>query len=219
MATERKPVKTVDEYTQLRDLILQEKVMPNERLVEMEYAERFGTNRSSIRKALARLEQDGLVVCEPFRGAHVRRITEAEAVEMFEVRAALEVLLVRQATERATDADKKKLKSQLQKMRDVMKTKDPVAVGLASRHLRMELWRISGHSTGERLLSSLNTQLVRIWFRGITMPGRVEAMVEELAAVVDAVCAGSAAKAVTAMRRYHDAAIANLKHAISMRNA
>jgi DNA-binding GntR family transcriptional regulator len=48
------------------------------------------------------------------------------------------------------------------------------------------------------------------------MPGRSEALVEELSAAVDAVYAGSAAKAATAMRKYHDAAIANLKQAIDI---
>jgi DNA-binding GntR family transcriptional regulator len=215
MATDKREI---DEYELLRDLILREQVLPNERLVEMEYAERFGSNRSNIRKALTRLEQDGLVVCEPYKGAHVRRVTESEAVEMFEVRGALEVLLVRQVVERITDADKKVLKSLVQEMRDTLKTKDPIAVGRASRKVREELWRISGHTTGTRFLASLNTQLVRIWFRGITMPGRSEALVEELSAVVDAVFAGSAAKAATAMRKYHEAAIANLKQAIDIRS-
>jgi DNA-binding GntR family transcriptional regulator len=206
----------IDEYELLRDLILREKVLPKERLVEAEYAERFGSNRSNIRKALKRLEQDGLVVCEPYKGAHVRRVTESEAVEMFEVRGALEVLLVRQAVERITYADKKVLKSLVQEMRDTQKTKDPIVVVRASRKVREELWRISGNATGTRLLANLNTQLVRIWFRGIMMPGRSEALVEELSAAVDAVYAGSAAKAATAMRKYHDAAIANLKQAIDI---
>ena len=214
MATAKK---TIDEYALLRDLILREQVLPNERLVEMDYAERFGTNRNSIRKAFVKLEQEGLVVCEPYKGVHVRRITAAEAVEIFEVRAALEVMLVRHAVERATDADKKILKGLLQKLRDTLRTKDPIAVGRASRKVREELWRISGHSTGERLLAALNTQLVRIWFRGITMPGRAEAIVEELAVVVEHVCSGSATKAVAGMRRYHDAAISNLKHAMTIR--
>lgn len=216
MATSKK---TIDEYAFLRDLILQEKVLPNERLVEMDYAERLGTNRNNIRKAFAKLEQEGLVVCEPYKGVHVRRITEAEAVEMFEVRAALEVMLVRYAVELATEEDKKVLKMLLQKMRDTLQSKDPIAVGRTSRQVREELWRISGHKTGELLLAALNTQLVRIWFRGITMPGRAEAIVEELTLVIESVCSGSATKAVAAMRRYHEAAISNLKHAMTIRNS
>jgi DNA-binding GntR family transcriptional regulator len=213
MATNKNPV---DEYALLRDLILSEQVLPNERLVEMDYAERFGTNRSSIRKAFARLEQDGLIVIEPFRGAHVRRVTEAEAIEMYEVRGALEVLLARHAAERATDVDHKSLRALSQKLRDSLRSKDAIAVGKASRLLREDLWRISGHTTGASMLATLNTRLVRVWFRSIVVPGRSDAIVDELTAVVEAVCAGSSAKAATAMRRYHDGAISNLKHAIGL---
>ena len=217
MATAKK---TVDEYTLLRDLILQEKVYPNERLVETEYAERFGTNRSNIRKALARLEQEGLVVCEPFRGAHVRQVTEAEAIELFEVRAALEIMLVPHAVARVTAADRKVLKGLLKKMRELQSNAnvEPVAAGLASRQMRRELWRISGHNTATVLLEKLNTQLVRIWFRGIAMPGRAQAMMGGIGVVVEAVCAGSSVEAVDAMRAYHEAAISNLKLAISIKN-
>lgn len=205
-----------DEYTLLRDMILREQLMPNERLVEQDYAERFGTSRSNIRKALARLEQEGLVVQKPFHGARVRHITVSEAVEMFEIREALEVMLMKHVCERITEPDKKELKVLVQKMREAARTKDHVGVSLTSRRLREELWRISGHATCTKLLSNLKIQLVRLWYKTTAMPGRADAIVVELSAVVDAVCAASTSNAVKAMRRYHEAAIANLKRSLSV---
>jgi DNA-binding GntR family transcriptional regulator len=209
--------KTPDEYGLLRAMILKGDVMPNERLVEADYAERLGTNRANIRRAFARLEQDGLVVSEPFKGTHVRKLTEAEAIEIFEVRGALETLLIAYTAARVTDADKANLKSLVKKMKATLQKGDPLAVGRASRAVRLEMWRISGHKTGERLLENLNSQLVRVWFQGIMMPGRPEAIATEIENVVEAVCSGSVDKSVKAMRRYHDMAIANLKKAISQR--
>jgi DNA-binding GntR family transcriptional regulator len=209
--------KTPDEYGILREMILKGDVMPNERLVEADYAERLGTNRANIRRAFARLEQDGLVVSEPFKGTHVRKLTETEAVEIFEVRGALECLLIAHTTARITDADKAELKSLVKKMKATLLKGDPMAVGRASRAVRLEMWRISGHGTGERMLMNLNSQLVRVWFQAIMMPGRPEAIVTEIENVVEAVCSGTPDKAVRAMRRYHDTAIATLKKAISQR--
>lgn len=207
----------IDEYSLLRDMILREELLPKQRLVEQDFAVRFDTSRSNIRKAFARLEQEGLVVLEPFRGAHVRHITESDALEMYEVRTALEVMLMQHVCERITEADKKVLKAYVQKMREAARAKDSAAVGLASRKLREEIWRLSGHTTATKLLAGLNTQLVRIWYRTRTMPGRAEAIVQELSVVVDAICEASATKAMKAMKRYHDAAIANLKLALSMK--
>ena len=209
--------KTPDEYGLLRAMILKGDVMPNERLVEADYAERLGTNRANIRRAFARLEQDGLVVSEAFKGTHVRKLTEDEAVEIFEVRGALETLLVAHTAARATEADKTELKSLVKKMKATLTKGDPLAVVRASRAVRLEMWRISGHTTGARLLDNLNSQLVRVWFQAFMMPGRTQDIVREIEAVVDAVCSDSADKAVKAMRRYHDLAIANLKKALVQR--
>src|SRR6185437_16241581 len=89
-------------YIQLREAILKEKFLPNERLIEMDLAQEFGAGRAAIRTALARLEQDGLVERERYRGARVRLISESEAIEILEVRAALESLAARYAALKIT---------------------------------------------------------------------------------------------------------------------
>ena len=125
-----------NEYDGLREMIVTGKILPNERIVEATYAEMLGTNRANIRRALARLEQEGLIVSEPFRGARVRRVTQEEAVEIFEVRAALEVILVHHATEWATESDKERLRTLRRKLNEALPKKDPVAVGAVSRQMR-----------------------------------------------------------------------------------
>jgi hypothetical protein len=63
-----------------------------------------------VKLALGKLEQEGLVVSEPNRGARVRVISEQEALEILQVRTALESLIARQAATRATPADRKRLR-------------------------------------------------------------------------------------------------------------
>ena len=58
-----------DEYEVLRGRILRGELHPRQRLVETELAESLSSNRARIRRALARLEHDGLVAIEPYRGA------------------------------------------------------------------------------------------------------------------------------------------------------
>lgn len=207
--TEQSPAP--DEYARLRQMIIGGEILPNERIVEAHYAELLGTNRANIRKALARLEQDGLIVSEPFRGARVRRVTPDEALEIFEVRGALEVLMAQHACRLATDEDKTRLRAHRAKLKEALAKQDAVAVGRASRLLREEIWRMSGHDTAARIVSALNSQLVRLWFQSIQMPGRMAAVVEDLGDLIDAVDAGSGAKAAKAMRQYHDAAIKALR--------
>src|SRR5690606_33541755 len=82
-------------YARLRQEIVSGALRPNERLVEAELTERLGVGRAGVRTALARLEQDGLVVRERHRGAKVRLVGEQEALEILEARGALEGVAAR----------------------------------------------------------------------------------------------------------------------------
>src|SRR4029450_4583904 len=93
----------------LRDDILQGVFPPGERLIELQLSERYDVGRAAIRSALVELDAQGLVRRETNRGATVRRISVAEAVEITEARAALESLVARRAAERATEADRAEL--------------------------------------------------------------------------------------------------------------
>ena len=71
--------------------------MPNERLIESDLIDSLGVSRAAVRIILAQLENEGLVVREPNRGARVRMVSEAEAIEITQTRAALESLVAQQA--------------------------------------------------------------------------------------------------------------------------
>ena len=70
-------------------MILNGELGVGQRVPEMELAERFGVSRSPIREAVRALDAVGLVEVVPNRGAYIRRIELAEAIEVYEVRAAL----------------------------------------------------------------------------------------------------------------------------------
>ena len=82
-------------YDSLREAIVRGDLAPDARLVEAELSTTFDMSRGAVRTALIRLEQDGLVVREPHRGARVRRVSDEEAVEILQARAVLEGLAVR----------------------------------------------------------------------------------------------------------------------------
>src|SRR5260370_16945013 len=86
-----------DPTQRLREAIIAGRFFPNERLVEEDLVRRFGGTRASIRLALAVLEQQGLVVRERNRGARVRLVTEAEAIQIIDLPPMLQILLPRHA--------------------------------------------------------------------------------------------------------------------------
>jgi DNA-binding GntR family transcriptional regulator len=79
-------------YKHLKQEITNGSLMPNERIIEAEYAEMFQVSRTPVREALRMLEMDGLVKYIPKKGMIVRGLlSEDEIDEIFAIRKALEV--------------------------------------------------------------------------------------------------------------------------------
>jgi DNA-binding GntR family transcriptional regulator len=189
-------------YEKLRDAITSGDLQPSQRLVEAELSETFGLSRAAVRTALVRLEQDGLVSHERHRGAKVRLVTEEEAVEILEARAALESVAVRGAALNATKADITELRELLAQMKSLLKDGDLLRVSDVNARLHRRLLEISRNQTAIRLTATLNSQLVRFQFRTILAPGRAPQSLAEHTAVVDAVAAHDSDAAERAMRTH-----------------
>ena len=208
----------LDEYEVLRDKILRGDLHPKQRLIETDLAASLNSNRARIRRVLARLEHDGLVSIERYRGAYVRMVSEEEAMEIFEARGVLEPYLVRQTAAKATKADKARLKAMLKEMKEARERGNPVAVGRSSRKIREEMWRIAGQQTIAQILAMLNTKLIRFWYRSVMVPDRADSIEKQLDSAIRAIAEGSAERASAAMKKYHQDAMAALKHVMRLRS-
>ena len=195
-------VATNSSYEALREAIVRGDIAPDARLVEADVSSTFEMSRGAVRTALIRLEQEGLVVREPHRGARVRKVSDEEAVEILQARAVLEGLAVRQTAERIDDAGRARLQACLTRQRDLLEVGDLLGASDANADLHVALLELSGHGTALRLIHALNSQSVRYQYRTILIPGRSAASVAEHAAIVEAVVAGRPAEAEEAMRNH-----------------
>ncbi len=189
-------------YEALREAIVRGEFGGGARLVEAEVGESFAMSRGAVRTALVRLEQEGLVVREPNRGARVRHVGDDEAVEILQARAALEGLAARQAAERVDDAGAERLRGCLARHRELVEAGDLLAASDANATLHATLLELSGHATAQQLIRGLKSRTVRFQFRTILLPGRAAASHAEHRAIVDAVTEGRADDAERAMRAH-----------------
>ncbi|CCH80220.1 putative gntR-family transcriptional regulator [Nostocoides japonicum T1-X7] len=79
-----------DVYQVVRVAILEGTIGAGEQLREAQIASELGISRASVREALARLAEDGLVVKVPYRGAFVMEIEDREIAEIASVRRLVE---------------------------------------------------------------------------------------------------------------------------------
>ncbi len=78
---------------------------PGDRLREVEISERLALSRTPVREALRRLEAENIVEHRPRVGAVVRKLGQAEVVELYEMRLVLERTAAEMAAKHAAEAE------------------------------------------------------------------------------------------------------------------
>lgn len=203
-----------DAYHQLREAIVSGQFHPNERLVEAAIARRIGAGRTAVRAALVRLDQEGLVVLERNRGARVRFISDREAVEIEEVRAALEGMLARRAAERIAAADLQALHAVILEMRDRVAAADSLGYSELNAKFHHRIWEAADQPTASLMVGSLKSQGIRFQYQTALRPGRARRSLREHEAIFSALKAHDPDAAEAAMRTHLAEVLDTLRWAI-----
>jgi DNA-binding GntR family transcriptional regulator len=202
-----RPISVVDA---IRDAIADGEFAANQRLIESDLSERFGASRGNVRTALVQLSSEGLVERMPNRGARVRAVSLAEAIEITEVRMALEGLCAAKATERLTDEDRERLRGIGAAMQDAVATGDLLGYSDLNRQLHALIRTLGGQATAQAILERLRGQNVRHQFRLAMLPGRAAVSLPQHLEMIDALCAGDPDAAEAAVRRHLQSVIDTL---------
>ncbi len=96
IAVERRSL-SVQVADALRELIIANEYPQGRQLRQDEVARRLGVSHIPVREAFQLLEAEGLITNVPYKGAIVTRLSAEEIQEYFDIRATLEVDLLRRA--------------------------------------------------------------------------------------------------------------------------
>lgn len=180
----------------LRMAILSGELPPGTPVIEAELAARLGASRTPVREALRRLETAGLLEPRGLRGSVVRQLDANDVACIFEIREALETLVVRRAAPKITDDELATLEHHLAEMR--AHVDDPNAM---ESHDTAFHDLILASAQGERLrrmLSEIREELISYRFLSLSDPMRRRAVLAEHAAILDALRAHDEEAAVRA---------------------
>ncbi|MDQ2962166.1 MAG: GntR family transcriptional regulator [Pseudomonadota bacterium] len=199
----RKPAAArVDEneiYRRIHAAVLDQRLQPGTKLKEVALAEVFGANRSVVRKVLARLAHNRLVVLRPNRGAVVASPSVGESRDLFAARRAIEAAIVDAVTRKIAPSDVKALRALAASERDAYYRGELRKALKLSLKFHQQLAAIAGNGVLAEFLDQLiaRTPLVVLAYRGRgTDPA---CSIDEHSQIVDAIMAGDIAKAVAAM--------------------
>jgi DNA-binding GntR family transcriptional regulator len=101
---------------EIERMILDGEIGPGAKLTEAWLSERLGVSRGPIREAFRMLEEAGLVRQEKNRGVFVRDIPLEEALEIYDLRAAMDELVGRRLAETITPEQMKKARAIVERM-------------------------------------------------------------------------------------------------------
>ncbi|MCR5023671.1 MAG: GntR family transcriptional regulator [Lachnospiraceae bacterium] len=148
-------------FNQLRLQILHGELKPGERLMEVALAEKLGVSRTPVREAIRMLEQEGLAVILPRRGAHVASIDNKQLEDMLEARRTLEAFTVNAACGRISKDQIAELRECNERFREAIKSDDTVAMADADYIFHEAIARAAGNTRIMEILQHLREQLFR----------------------------------------------------------
>ncbi|WP_240777069.1 GntR family transcriptional regulator [Nonomuraea basaltis] len=195
----------------IRDGIMRGEFVSHQRLVEADLSERFSASRSSVRSALLQLANEGLVERVQNRGARVRAVSLAEAIEITEVRMVVEGLCAAKAAERVTQVEADELRGIGTRMSQAVASGDVLGYSELNQSLHRRIRQLSGQATASGVLERLRAQIVRHQFRLAMQPGRPAVSLGEHLAIIDAVSSGDPEMAEQAARRHLRSVIETLR--------
>jgi DNA-binding GntR family transcriptional regulator len=184
----------------LRQAIFSGELVPKQRLVEADLAADYGASRGNVRVALSQLCVEGLLERVQNRGARVRAVSLDEALEITEVRAAIESLCARKAAERISEAESEELRDLARQMEDAVARGDRESYSACNQRLHARIIAVSGQQTAAATIQRLRGQAVRFQFQLARQPGRPSVSLPQHLAIIDAVCRHDPAGAADAMR-------------------
>lgn len=130
---------------------------PGSKLIEATLAEKMGVSRGPVREAFRMLEEAGLVRTEKNRGVFVRDIPIDEAVEIFDLRAAMDELVGRQLAKNITPAELKEIKGLVDAMEKAVKAEDTRQYHLLNLRFHDRLVEMAGN----RKLTAIYRKLIK----------------------------------------------------------
>jgi len=148
-------------FNTLREAILKGELKPGERLMELQLAAKLGVSRTPIREAIRMLEQEGLAVTIPRRGAEVARMTEKDMQDVLQVREALDELAASIACELITEEEMAQLKQAAEDFEAATATKDVKRIADTDMIFHDIIYHATRNPKLVNILNNLREQMYR----------------------------------------------------------
>ena len=148
-------------FNTLREAILKGELKPGERLMELQLAAKLGVSRTPIREAIRMLEQEGLAVTIPRKGAEVAKMTEKDMEDVLQIREALDELAAKIACEQISEEQLEELVATMHEFEESTKTDNVKKIAEADVKFYDIIYQSTGNPKLVNMLNNLREQMYR----------------------------------------------------------
>lgn len=197
--------------TRVRDMIIEGRLAPGQRINEVALGRALGVSRTPLREAIKTLASEGLVEIVPARGAVVRTLTPKDIADSLAVLKALEQAAAREICAHGSDAALAELAALHAAMMGRYAARDRLAYFKLNQEIHSAIARLSGNAVLAQVHTQVQSRMRRIRFIGHEGPERWAAAVAEHEEMAAAFARRDGAAAAEVVGRHLDNALARVQ--------
>ena len=201
-------------FNTLREAILRGDLVPGERLMELQLAAKLGVSRTPIREAIRMLEQEGLAITIPRKGAIVAGMTEKDMQDVLEIREALEELSVQVACDKITDEEIAELQKNMKNFEHSLKSGDLKKMAQADVEFHDVIYRATDNPKLINMLNNMREQMYRYRVEYLKNPQNHEQLLQEHEAIYKGIVEKDKSAVTEMIRKHISNQVAVVKHMI-----
>lgn len=153
--------------------------------MELQLAAKLGVSRTPIREAIRMLEQEGLAVTMPRKGAEVAKMTLKDMEDVLEIREALDELAVKIACDKISEKELQKLLEVKDQFENSTKTGDVKMIAEMDVKFHDVIFESTGNPKLVTLLNNLREQIYRYRVEYIKNPDNYPVLIAEHNAIAE----------------------------------
>lgn len=197
-------------YEEIKRRIITCELKPGEALSEAAIGAGLNIGRTPVHQALDRLMVEGLVEVIPRKGVMVRPLSLHELYDIIDVRLVVESHCVSLAARHANFDELAELDAILRRTEEAAHRRAVEELMQLDRAFHANLARASRNAVLVDLLGNLHDRSLRFWFVSLRAPNHHWLVLQQHAAIVEAVRRGAGSEAEALMRAHIEAFQANV---------
>ncbi len=187
-------------YHAMRRAILLGHLKAGESLTEQRIAGELACSQGTVREALLKLEQDGLVCRRGYRGTSVSATSVTEAIQMLGIRLALESAAFESVARQRPSGLAEELEEIVDQMHRVLRSEDPYLSSELDRRFHLTVMRASGLLALEPILCRCTLHIHRYTYLGADLTSPDARFAERHVDLLAAINSGDGALAAASVR-------------------